>query len=482
MAPAPQATRKTYVGRIRDPLYDLIEFDDTPLERTLWSVVQCPAFQRLRRIKQLGFSDYVYPGATHTRFAHSLGVFHTAKKLLGRIKGIKDILGSRDFDTYKADEALAAALLHDIGHGPFSHAFERVGDRFKLPLADHEKVSGLIIRDSEITKVLDKFHEGFSDRVANMIVAKGSDIYAAVVSSQFDADRLDYMQRDRLMAGTRLSGIDLTWLLSNLEIGHIPVGMDDSEPDLLQTFVLNRKAHHAAEAYILGLFQLYPTIYYHKATRCLETMAAQMLARIFSLVKMDQADMTGLPLNHPYILFAQYPEELGKMLTLDDTVIMGALPMLMDAPDSEIKRYANHLHGRVVYKCNDISLRFEKNVLDALPSNANEEEKRNKLKMAWAELESDVKERLTAAGICHSHVLLDSGDRSPYKQLDPSKRTSTLNQIHVHDNTGQCSDISNESDIIRAIRTFRFYRIYVDKADKQSLEFVEQYIKEKNYV
>lgn len=473
------ATQKTYAGRIRDPLYDIIEFDGTLLGRALWKIIQCPAFQRLRRIKQLGFSDYVYPGATHTRFVHSLGVFHTAKNLLGLIESI---LGPNDYDSNKAHEALAAALLHDIGHGPFSHAFERVGDEFALQLADHETVSSLIIRDSEITKILNGFRKGFSDSVADMILAKGSDIYGAVVSSQFDADRLDYMQRDRLMTGTRLSGIDLTWLLSNLEIGHISTGMDDVELNSLQTFVLNKKARHAAESYVLGLFQLYPTIYYHKATRCMETVAARMLERIFSFVKDGQATVTGLPENHPYILFSQRPDELGNLLSLDDTVIMGALPMLMEAGESEIKKYATLLHHRTIYKCFDISLKFEKNTLDALSQDATEEVKRTTLKTKWATLEHDIRETLASDGICNTQVLMDSGDRSPYKELDSDKRASPLNQIHVHNSTGQCVDISRESDIIRAVKIFRFYRIYVDKTAKNAMQFVEQYIKEKKYV
>jgi HD superfamily phosphohydrolase len=258
--------------------------------------------------------------------------------------------------------------------------------------------------------------------------------------------------------------------------------MDDSKPGYsLQTFVLNKKARHAAEAYVLGLFQLYPTIYYHKATRCLETMAAQMLIRIFRLVQDGQTAATGLPTNHPYTLFAQSPDDLDRMLALDDTVIIGALPMLMSASDSEIKHYANQLHGRIVYKCYDISRAFVKEVLGASSLDA-EEVKQNKLKASWVTLKHDIKERMKAAGICHSHVLIDSGDRSPYKQLDHNRRTSPLNQIHVHNNDGQCVDINSESDIVKAVQTFRFYRIYADKKDNNSLKFVEQYIKEKNYV
>jgi HD superfamily phosphohydrolase len=143
--------------RIRDPVHDLIEFNDSELERTLWKVVQTRPFQRLRRIKQLGFSDLVYPGACHSRFAHSVGVFHTARQLMGVVQR----LVSED-QSSKGQKALAAALVHDLGHGPFSHAFEEVGSRLGLRIADHETMSDALVRKGEVAEVLDQqFDKGF---------------------------------------------------------------------------------------------------------------------------------------------------------------------------------------------------------------------------------------------------------------------------------------------------------------------------------
>src|SRR3954451_2593273 len=125
--------------RIRDPLHDLIEFDEKlELEKVLWRVIQTRPFQRLRRIKQLGFSDLVYPGATHSRLLHSVGVFHTARRLM---KVIEKYLPAKDA---RVDQALAATLVHALGHGPFSHAFEKIGERFDLKMANHEAVSDLL--------------------------------------------------------------------------------------------------------------------------------------------------------------------------------------------------------------------------------------------------------------------------------------------------------------------------------------------------
>jgi HD superfamily phosphohydrolase len=242
------------VQRIRDPIHSLIEFDDSDVESALWQAIQTRPFQRLRRVKQLGFSDYVYPGASHSRFSHSVGVFHTARQLLR-------VIQQRSTTPYKrrqAETALAAALLHDIGHGPFSHAFESVGKKLGLKLARHEYVSEALIRGSEISAVLNQLGSGFADDVAEVIKAKGPrTLYDAVVSSQFDADRLDYMRRDRVMAGSKHGEIDYDWLVANLEIADIPMGVDDVAAGTFPTFVVGSKSIEAAEAYVLGLFQLY---------------------------------------------------------------------------------------------------------------------------------------------------------------------------------------------------------------------------------
>jgi hypothetical protein len=342
--------------RIRDPLHNLIEFEADEFENVLWSVVQTRPFQRLRRVKQLGFSDLVFPGATHTRFSHSVGAFHTARQLM---TVIEDHLGVRSYQPSRAHIALAASLVHDLGHGPFSHAFEDVGQELGLKTTDHEHVTDTLIRHSEVSEKLCVLGTGFASDVANVIKSSGpGNLYDAVVTSQFDSDRLDYMRRDRLMTGTDHAAIDFRWLLANLEVGSVQYGVDEKRVGSIETFVLGAKAIHAAESYVLGLFQLYPTVYYHKATRGAEKLFTHLLIRVVRLLREGSASVAGLPKNHPIVRFANDPDDIENILLLDDTVIWGALSLLADSPDRVLSDFATRLRDRRLYKAVDVRNRL----------------------------------------------------------------------------------------------------------------------------
>lgn len=452
--------------RIRDPLHDLIEFSCEPFDRTLWRVVQTPSFQRLRRVKQLGFSEYVYPGATHTRFSHCLGAYHIAKSLLHVIRNRS---GNGQFDRTLAEYAIAAALVHDVGHGPFSHAFEEVGKKLNLKMAKHEDVSDEIVRNGDIGKAFDEDYKGLSANIAGLIRAPGpSKIYGAVVSSQFDADRLDYMQRDRLMTGTQLGRIDLAWLMTNLEIGDVPWGAGGEQFGTQQTFVLGTKSIHAAEAYVLGLFQLYPTVYYHKATRGAEKLFTALLLRTFALARDGRANYakTNLPKNHPLIVFAKKPDSLDNALSLDDSVIMGALALMAEAKDSLIQDFSQRLQKRILYKCIDVRERLFQKRIKAGNIPLAVEKIRNKIQ-EWANTNQD-KDKPT-------RILIDAGKREPYKRIEEEK--GPLNQIMIKTSTGKIVDINEQSAIIKAISPFEFFRVYTADEDDEAKNFIENAIK-----
>lgn len=462
--------------RIRDPLHDLIEFKPNEFEQTMWGVIQTAPFQRLRRIKQLGFSELVFPGATHTRFAHSLGVFHTARILMQIIHDHMEKTRSGSFSPTRRNTALAAALVHDIGHGPFSHAFEHVGKKLGLPMARHEAVSDQLIRDSEISEKLKELGSGFHNDVANLVKRDGPrDLYDAVVSSQFDADRLDYMRRDRLMTGAQSGAIDFQWLLANIDVGSVPIQVDEEFAGERETFVMGPKAELAAEAYVLGLFQLYPTIYFHKATRGAEKIFSALVERFVKFVREESTAKTGVPENHPLVKFARSPEKLDTVLALDDFVVWGALSMMEEAEDVRIAEFASRLKNRDMLKCVDIRQEIVHAMFPGKPASAfldSEVEKQIEGCVAKADQkisEWNTRNSRDGDGL---RVLLDYQERDPYKRFQETK--GPLNQIMIKTPDGQIVDMAERSAVVSSLRPYKLYRAYMDKDDKDAAEAIRQ--------
>ncbi|MEM7438079.1 MAG: HD domain-containing protein [Pseudomonadota bacterium] len=448
--------------RIRDPLHDLIKFDEEPFESMLWEVIQTAPYQRLRRIKQLAFSEFVYPGATHTRFAHSIGVFHTARQLMQIVE--RDL---EKVDRWKADRArvsIAAALLHDVGHGPFSHAFETVCEELQLSTTKHEERSASIIRNTEIGEILEKHQDrDFKIDVASLIAAGGpTDVYSSVVSSQFDADRLDYMRRDRLMTGTQHSEIDYTWLVENLKIARLRSGIDDEPTDDIETFVLDQKAYYAAETYVLGLFQLYPTVFYHKATRCMEAIFTQLLMRIGTLVKDDDYDNIGLPKGHPIISFFRNPESLENFLELDDTTFWGAMSQLCSAPDECVSQLAGRLASRNLWKTFDLRLTIEKRLQGCEP---------DAVERTIANAQDEILAWSTDNSANVPRAVLSSTKRDPYKVTPIS--ASPLNKVFI-ESGDELVELREISPVVRAAKTYRLNRVYYADEDNEALRQIEK--------
>jgi uncharacterized protein len=443
--------------RIRDPLHDLIEFDtgDLQLEHVLWEVIQTRPFQRLRRVKQLGFSDFVYPGATHSRLLHSLGVFHTARRLMQVIR--RNIHPCQET---KVQQALAASLVHDLGHGPFSHAFESVGKRLGLKMADHEHVSDVLIRNSEVADKLRALGSGFPDDVADIISGGGQgSIYTAVVSSQFDADRLDYMQRDRLMTGTQHAAIDFEWLMANLEVGEVPYGVDETSLGKVQTFVLGPKAIYAAEAFVLGLFQLYPTIYFHKATRGAEKLYTELLARAVTMVRDGSANVTGLPPSHPLIKFAKSPDDIECAIALDDTVIWGALWLMAESGDECLSNLARRLRDRELYKSIDVRVSIAHAKGDVASAGKEAD-------IVCAGIHAQLSDWIASKPSSVPRILIDQESRSPYKRITETK--GPLDQINIRTDGGYLVDLAKRSKVVEALETYKLFRVYHAAEDAEA--------------
>jgi uncharacterized protein len=460
--------------RVRDPLHDLIEFDEGDgFESMLWRIVQTPPFQRLRRVRQLGFSELVYPGATHTRFAHSLGVFHTARQLMR----IVDLYAPRTpEEKIQREAALAASLVHDVGHGPFSHAFEAIGERFNWSLvADHEEHSDFLIRSTDrgsIGEVLNGYRPGFADVVADLLRRGPETVYGSIVSSQFDADRLDYVRRDRLMTGTRLASIDFDWLLANLEIGELPrqEASESSEMQAAQlprrkTLVLGPKAIYAAEAFLVGLFQMYPTVYLHKTTRGAEKLAQFVLECVATMIAKGDTSAIGLPPDHPLIVSFRNPNSSEALLDLDDTVVYGAFSMLRASNHRLIADLSKRLLSRNLLKSIDLLAMARPN----LPREREEAYERavRRLRVAIEERIDGLRgERADREG----RIFFDFAERKIYRKMgeEPS-----LNDIWIREGA-ELVRLRERSESVRAIGTFFAIRAYVDEGDEEARRFVEE--------
>ena len=267
-------------------------FDDDPddgTDKLAWELVQTPEFQRLRRIKQLGVSEFVFPGASHSRFAHSLGVYRNAKRLL---EVVQQLLGKEEAqkqeNVRRAKVVRIAALLHDIGHGPFSHAFERAREaiakaRDAGPVHGYEEFTSKLIVDhaGQIKPLLDGVDRDFAREVSELIAAENpKDLYHAIVSSSFDEDKLDYLVRDRYMTGTETGSIDYDWLINSLDTYDVDIAPDNDEPPYVKTVAFKLKGRQAAEDFLLARYRLYAQVYFHKTTRGIEKLVSALVRRI----------------------------------------------------------------------------------------------------------------------------------------------------------------------------------------------------------
>ena len=360
--------------RIRDPIHDLIVFEsDAPLDEAAWELLKTPEFQRFRLIKQLGLSDFVYPGATHSRFAHSIGVFCNARRL---VKLIQREIAARHvegpFDPPRADVAVLAALLHDIGHGPFSHAFEAARKSLAaargIPgsIKKHEKWTADIIenKDGRVFEILERV-PGRAKEIADLLRAETpTDMYHAIVSSSFDADRLDYIQRDRYMTGIGLGVIDLTWLLDNVRVANIDVSpaSPDSTAVYTHSFCLGYKGREAAEDFLLARYRLYTNVYLHKTTRGIEQLMIAPLRSVAEEVSAGRASSLGIDPEHPLARFISGESEtLADYLRLDDAVVWGVIDTLTRCSNQRISKISSRLRSREKPLALDIHTRFPDN-------------------------------------------------------------------------------------------------------------------------
>jgi HD superfamily phosphohydrolase len=324
----------------------------------------------------------------------------------------------------------------------------------------HEEWTIDIIRgDTNVGRILEKFRPGFREEVAQIIAAPTpQDIYGSIVSSQFDADRLDYVRRDRVMSGVYHGVFDCSWLLANLEVDDVPLARDDEPVGTVPAFVLSRKAFQAAEAYVLGLFHLYFTVYFHKTTRGAEKMLTALLLRLDELLRDGKSPDCGLRGDHPILRFIK-DGTLDQYLRLDDFVIWASFEEMAGAKDPIVNELATRLRERKLYKAIDVSALLEHRGGAA----------------ATARFKAKLAEARRAGAFGPIDLLEDSATRNPYQRHGfetPESLSKVL--IRLSDGTG-CEDLRDCSNVVEALEEITIFRVYVrdDEAREKAMKLME---------
>lgn len=323
---------------LRDPIHGLVAFEseeDAVVPRLLGT----REVQRLRRIRQLGLTALAYPGAEHTRFSHALGAAHIMQLFLARLRKIDgDLPFWQRVTSERARDAIAAAFLHDLGHGPLSHLFEEV-----VPGAvRHEVWTERVLLDpsSEVHRVLVADDPYLPQRVADLIKGRHQLPYLArAVSGTFDVDRCDYLLRDAHATGVRYGDFDLPWLLRSLRFS------DEPSPGLA---IDGPKGLAAIEAFLLARLFMFQQVYFHKSTRAAEWMIGAILRRAVTLVR-DGVKLPTLPDAFASIAAGDEPS-LDEYLELDDLVLLGAIHTWESASDAVLSDLCKRLRARALFK------------------------------------------------------------------------------------------------------------------------------------
>lgn len=304
----------------RDPVHNVITFD-LRRDRLLLELINTAAFQRLRSIRQLGFSWVAFPGAEHSRFTHALGVCHLAGRVLDQLDK------SEKVDPVDRVTAQAAALLHDIGHGPFSHLYESV-----LPGArSHEAWSIDIVtsRSSEVYQVLHRYSPTLPERIAAVLEKRYRPYYAVqLVSSQLDVDRFDYLLRDSMMTGAQYGLFDIEWIINSLILADVEV---DGRREKSLAIDASRGLH-SVEQHLLGRHYMYRQVYFHPACRSADMLTKAIFARLVKLEKKP-----ALPAGLAAAVHGAEPA-LDDYLELDDFLVFGLFKQWAKGAEDPILR------------------------------------------------------------------------------------------------------------------------------------------------
>ena len=309
----------------RDPLYGYITVE----YKIISDLIDTKEIQRLRRIRQLAGVGMVFQTAEHSRFTHSLGAYHMANLV------IKNVDGMNEIPEYEKVLFLCAALLHDVGHGPFSHAFENVIS------ISHEEYTTKIIKTNgtEINKVL-SIQEGLADDIASVIEHDGKyPLIESLVSSQLDVDRMDYLSRDAYMTGAAYGNIDYFRIMRSMRV-------------LDNKIICKASGVHSIESYLMSRYHMYFQVYYHPTARSFEVVLEAIYQRILDLHKEGYRFEAKIG---TFIKVLNDSNNLEAYNELDDYYVTGFIKQLAHSKDKVLARLCKAFLNRNLFKVVDLA-------------------------------------------------------------------------------------------------------------------------------
>ncbi|WP_163183149.1 HD domain-containing protein [Neobacillus sedimentimangrovi] len=382
----------------KDPVHRYVHVRD----RVIWDLIGTKEFQRLRRIKQLGTTFLTFHGAEHSRFNHSLGVYEIVRRM------IDDVFAGRPaWNDEDRLLTLCAALLHDLGHGPFSHAFEKVFD------FDHEEFTrAIILGDTEVNQVLTRVSLDFPQKVAE-VIGKTSEkkLIVSMISSQIDADRMDYLQRDAYFTGVSYGQFDMERILRVMRPREDQV-------------VIKKSGMHAVEDYIMSRYQMYWQVYFHPVSRSAEVILTKILHRAKELFKKNYTfkyePIHFISIFHEIVTLEDY-------LKLDEAVIMYYFQIWQEEEDPILSDLCRRFVNRNLFKYAEFDPAKEYKKLAELTA------------------------LFVKAGIDPDYYLVvDSSSDLPYDFYRPGEEEERL-PIHLLMKNGELRELSRESEIVDSI-------------------------------
>ena len=328
---------------LKDPVHSYIHIH----YEVIWNCLDSKEFQRLRRIRQLGGDFQVYPTAEHSRFSHSLGVYEIVRRMVTEVKSL-----CVELTEYEKVCVMLAGLLHDVGHGPFSHAFEHITNH-----SHEEYTAKIILGNTELNAILRAVSEKLPQDIVSIIQhTHENDILNQIVSGQLDADRMDYLLRDSYFTATSYGQFDLERILRTMRVRKTAEGR--------KVIVVKYTGIHSVEDYIMARYQMYWQVYYHPVARSYEAVFIQLFNRLKDIFKGDKDYFEDMKVLIPFLEKSEV--SVDEYFKLDENSLLYCCALIQDKEDKIAADLARRLQNRKLFEYvdyNDENLAQIKNML-----------------------------------------------------------------------------------------------------------------------